>query len=107
MRKKFRKAVSAILAAAIVLTMFSVNVMAVSAKDFVDFPSDWSAEAMTAAVENGLIMGRTSTEIVPYGILRRAEMAAIINRAFGANKPGALSQYEDVWVGDWFCGDLS
>ncbi len=107
MRKKFRKAVSAILVAAIVLTMFSVNVMAVSAKDFVDFPSDWSAEAMTAAVENGLIMGRTSTEIVPYGILTRAEMAAIINRAFGANKTAPISQYEDVSVGDWFYGEMS
>lgn len=106
MKKIFKKAVSIALTAAIIVTMFTANVMAISTNDFVDFPNDWSTEAFKAAVENGLIMGRGNNEIVPYGILTRAEMAAIINRAFGANKTAPISQYNDVSVSDWYYSEM-
>ena len=98
--KLFKKTVSLITVLAVVFTMFTANVFAAKASDFADFPTDWSAEAMKAAVDNGLIFGRNNNEIVPYGFLTRAEMAAIINRAFGADKTAPISQYEDVSPSD-------
>lgn len=104
--KLFKKTVSLITILAVVLTMFTANVFAAKASDFADFPTDWSAEAMKAAIDNGLIFGRSNNEIVPYGFLTRAEMAAIINRAFGADKTAPISQYEDVSPSDWFYTEM-
>ena len=48
-----------------------------------DRKSAWYAEAVSAAVDNGLLYGKSSTIIDPNGDMTRAEMAAIINRSFG------------------------
>ncbi|NLO40981.1 MAG: S-layer homology domain-containing protein, partial [Ruminiclostridium sp.] len=42
--------------------------------------SDFAFEAMTWAVENGLIQGNTSTTVNPLGKATRAEAAAILMR---------------------------
>ena len=42
--------------------------------------SDFAFEAMTWAVENGLIQGNTSTTVNPLGKATRAEVAAILMR---------------------------
>ena len=106
MKRIFKKTVSLITLLAVVFTMFTANAAAAKPSDFTDFPTDWSAEAMKAAVDNGLIYGRSGNEIVPYALLTRAEMAAIINRAFGAVKTAPLSQYEDVSPSDWFYTEM-
>lgn len=79
---------------------------AASAKDFSDFPNDWSQAAMTQAVENGLLAGYNG-KINPQGTLTRAEMAAIINRAFGATAKASLDGYSDVARDAWYYDDLA
>ena len=55
MKKIFKKAVSIALTAAIIVTMFTANVMAISTNDFVDFPNDWSTEAFKGQLKTVLL----------------------------------------------------
>ena len=72
----------------------AANTVARKATDFRDFDkSAWYAEAVSAAVDNGLLYGKSSTIIDPNGDMTRAEMAAIINRSFGCYKAADISQY--------------
>lgn len=62
----------------------AANTVNRKATDFRDFDkSAWYAEAVSAAVDNGLLYGKSATIIDPNGDMTRAEMAAIINRSFG------------------------
>ena len=73
------------------------------ATDFKDFDKTaWYAEAVSAAVDNGLLYGKSSTIIDPNGDMTRAEMAAIINRSFGCYKVADISQYKDVAKSKWY-----
>ena len=64
------------------------------ATDFKDYDrTAWYAEAVSAAVDNGLLYGKSATVIDPNGDMTRAEMAAIINRSFGCYKAADISQY--------------
>lgn len=95
-----------------VAACFSLAVTAsaadVKASSFRDFDrSAWYAEAVSAAVENGLLYGKSSTIIDPNGNLTRAEMAAIINRAFGCYKTADISQYKDVAKNAWYYKDVA
>lgn len=77
------------------------------AADFPDFDSRaWYAEAMTAAVEDGLLRGTDKGLLNPQGDLTRAEMAAIINRAFGTYVMGDVSGYRDVSPQAWYYRDV-
>ena len=77
------------------------------AADFPDFDSRaWYAEAMTAAVEDGLLRGTDKGLLNPQGDLTRAEMAAIINRAFGTYALGDVSSYRDVSPQAWYYSDV-
>ncbi len=71
-----------------------------------DMPSDWSTEALEAAINNGLLSGFGS-RIMPNDNLTRAQMAAIINRAFGAMSMASLSSYTDVNADSWYYTDMS
>ena len=76
--------------------------------DFRDFDkSAWYAEAVSAAVDNGLLYGKSSTIIDPNGDMTRAEMAAIINRSFGCYKTADISQYKDVSKSKWYYKDVA
>ena len=77
------------------------------ATDFKDYDrSAWYAEAVSAAVDNGLLYGKSSTIIDPNGDMTRAEMAAIINRSFGCYKVADISQYKDVAKSKWYYKDV-
>ena len=67
----------------------------------------WYAEAVSAAVDNGLLYGKSSTIIDPNGDMTRAEMAAIINRSFGCYKAADISQYKDVTKSKWYYKDVA
>ena len=67
----------------------------------------WYAEAVSAAVDNGLLYGKSSTIIDPNGDMTRAEMAAIINRSFGCYKAADISQYKDVSKSKWYYKDVA
>ena len=62
---------------------------------------------MSAAVDNGLLYGKSSTIIDPNGDMTRAEMAAIINRSFGCYKTADISQYKDVSKSKWYYKDVA
>ena len=77
------------------------------ATDFKDYDrSAWYAEAVSAAVDNGLLYGKSSMIIDPNGDMTRAEMAAIINRSFGCYKVADISQYKDVAKSKWYYKDV-
>ena len=78
------------------------------ATDFKDFDRNaWYADAVSAAVDNGLLYGKSSTIIDPNGDMTRAEMAAIINRSFGCYKTADISQYKDVAKSKWYHKDVA
>ena len=78
------------------------------ATDFKDYDrTAWYAEAVSAAVDNGLLYGKSSTMLDPNGDMTRAEMAAIINRSFGCYKAADISQYKDVSKSKWYYKDVA
>ena len=78
------------------------------ATDFRDFDrSAWYAEAVSAAVDNGLLYGKSSSIIDPNGDMTRAEMAAIINRSFGCYAKADISKYKDVSKDKWYFEDVA
>jgi len=78
------------------------------ATDFKDFDRNaWYADAVSAAVDNGLLYGKSSSIIDPNGDMTRAEMAAIINRSFGCYKAADISQYKDVAKSKWYYKDVA
>lgn len=86
--------------------MLVPNAFAASPEDFHDFPTDWSAAGLRRAVDNGLLNGANG-RIDGAGLLTRAQMAAIINRAFAAKKTADLSDYNDVSADAWYRSDLA
>ncbi len=101
-----KRVVSFIIALSMIMTLVP-SVFAASVEDFTDFPTGWSREAMIAAVENGLLEGRSATEIVPEGDLTRAEMATIINRSFGATVEANITSYLDVSADAWYYHEIA
>lgn len=78
------------------------------ATDFKDYDAKaWYAEAVSAAVDNGLLYGKSATVIDPNGLLTRAEMAAITTRSFGCYKAADISQYKDVAKDKWYYNDVA
>lgn len=70
-------------------------------------PSDWSREAMTFAVENGIYYGDHTGALHPHENITRAEMAAVLVRLLGAQEAADLSAYTDVDASAWYAPELS
>ena len=86
----------------------AANTTTRKATDFKDYDAKaWYAEAVSAAVDNGLLYGKSATVIDPNGDMTRAEMAAIINRSFGCYKTADISQYKDVSKSKWYYKDVA
>ena len=108
---KHKRILAMLLAVASCLSL-AVSALAAStarkATDFKDFDRNaWYADAVSAAVDNGLLYGKSSTIIDPNGAMTRAEMAAIINRSFGCYKAADISQYKDVAKSKWYYKDVA
>ena len=76
---------------------------------FVDMPDNWSKTALQAAVNNGLIKGyegNKGMEIRGTGNLTRAEMATVVNRAFGATEKTILKGVTDVANDAWYSAEM-
>ncbi len=86
--------------------MLVPNAFAASPEDFHDFPTDWSAAGLRSAVQNGLLNG-SNGEIDGNGLLTRAQLAAIVGRAFGADKAADLSGFTDVRPDAWYHNDMA
>ena len=108
-----KKRILALFLAAVSCLSLAVSVSAANtvnrkATDFRDYDrTAWYAEAVSAAVDNGLLYGKSSTIIDPNGDMTRAEMAAIINRSFGCYKAADISQYKDVSKSKWYYKDVA
>ena len=86
----------------------AANTVNRKAADFKDYNAkSWYAEAVSAAVDNGLLYGKSDTTLDPNGDMTRAEMAAIINRSFGCYKTADISQYKDVSKSKWYYKDVA
>ena len=109
---KHKRILAMILAVASCLSLAvgasAANTTTRKATDFRDYDrTAWYAEAVSAAVDNGLLYGKSSTIIDPNGDMTRAEMAAIINRSFGCYKTADISQYKDVAKSKWYYKDVA
>ena len=108
-----RKRILALFLAAVSCLSLAVSASAANtvnrkATDFRDYDrTAWYAEAVSAAVDNGLLYGKSSTTLDPNGDMTRAEMAAIINRSFGCYKAADISQYKDVAKSKWYYNDVA
>ena len=108
-----RKRILALFLAAVSCLSLAVSVSAADtttrkATDFKDYDrTAWYAEAVSTAVDNGLLYGKSTTVIDPNGDMTRAEMAAIINRSFGCYKAADISQYKDVAKSKWYYKDVA
>lgn len=72
-----------------------------SAADYQDMPGGWSKTAMESAVDSGLLYGSGGL-VNPQGKVTRAELAAVIVRAFGAGAAADLSGFTDVPGSAWY-----
>ena len=108
-----RKRILALFLAAVSCLSLAVSASAANtpnrkATDFRDFDrTAWYAEAVSAAVDNGLLYGKSSSIIDPNGAMTRAEMAAIINRSFGCYAKADISKYKDVSKDKWYFEDVA
>jgi hypothetical protein len=111
-----RKVLLVALALALVLGLasgaFAVeDVTAGHSIEFKDMPEEgfWSYSALNAAVENGLLNGFEeggARYIKPEASLTRAQMATIVNRAFGAQAAAALTGVTDVPSYTWYAPEM-
>lgn len=86
--------------------LLSTNAFAAVPSDFSDFPTDWSAPAMTHAVQNGLLNG-SDGKILPKGLLTRAQMATMVNRAFASSAKASLTSFTDMVPGAWHYNEMA
>ena len=100
-----KKLLSIALSLCLILSMLPMTVLAAM---FSDMPSSdhWSYAALQSAVENGLLNGNKG-KLNPSSPLTRAQMAAIINRAFGAIDTADISGFSDVSPADWCYTDIA
>ena len=100
--------IAAVSCLSLAVSASAANTVNRKATDFRDYDrTAWYAEAVSAAVDNGLLYGKSSTIIDPNGDMTRAEMAAIINRSFGCYKVADISQYKDVSKSKWYYKDVA
>ena len=89
---------------------FTDGTVTAAEASFIDMPSDWSTAALEHAVANGLLKGydvNGGTEIRAGGNITRAEMATVVNRAFGAKDEASLSGVADVPSGKWYASEIA
>lgn len=98
-----KRVLAALMAASIAIP---TPVLAASPADFSDFPNNWATNALSYMVSNGLLSG-DSGKIRANDTLKRAEMAAILNRLAGAVKGASLTGYTDVPATAWYYEDMA
>ncbi|MCE5196218.1 MAG: S-layer homology domain-containing protein [Negativicutes bacterium] len=79
---------------------------AAMAQSFSDMPNNWSTEALQQAVANGLLFGSDGL-LKPNDSLKRAELAAIVVRAFGTKAAADISRFSDVDADAWYAVEMA
>lgn len=86
------------------------SVTSPAAGNFSDMPDNWSTAALNKAVDNGLLSGyvENGKKLIKAGnSLTRAEMAAVVNRAFASEKTADISKVSDVPASAWYAKDMA
>lgn len=99
---KCKNTIAMVLAGAMLLPS---NAFAADLSQYKDFPNDWSAKSLEQAIDDGLLNGSNGM-IDAKGLLTRAQMAAIVSRAFDAAKTASLDDYRDVLPSAWYYSDM-
>ena len=100
-----KKLLACVLAASILLSV-SAPAFGADVSEYSDIPHDWAQQGIEHAIENGLLTGYGG-KIMPGETLTRAQMAAIVGRAFGAETMADVSGYADVPAGAWYRDDIA
>ena len=103
---QFRKVLALLFAFAMMMTMIPLSSFASDSPEYTDMPDDWSTAALKHAASNGLLLG-DSGMIRPADNLTRAQMAAVVNRAFGAAEKAPLKDFKDVSEDAWYFNDMA
>ncbi|MGI6752238.1 MAG: S-layer homology domain-containing protein, partial [Anaerovoracaceae bacterium] len=110
---KAKKVFTIVLSALLVLTLMPAGAFALDKQGgeiFSDMPNNWSTSALEKAVANGLLKGYAEGDkllIKATAPIKRAEMAAVVNRAFGAVKKAGLGGVTDVAATSWYADDIA
>ncbi|NLT46781.1 MAG: hypothetical protein GXX92_00060 [Clostridiales bacterium] len=106
-----RKVLSIVLSFALVLgSMGMAFGETTEGSAFADMPDNWSTAALNKAVENKLLSGYEEDGvklIKADNPLTRAEMAAIVNRAFASVATADISKVSDVDATAWYAKDMA
>ena len=99
--KNLIKAIACVTAIALLLctTAFAV--------EFTDMPQGAAGEVIMKAVENGLLTGFEDQTVRPDAEITRAQMAAIMVRALGAEKTADISAFSDMSEDKWYYKDMA
>jgi hypothetical protein len=103
-----KKVLSLLLILALLLPAFTPAIAAdagTASVPFSDLENNWAKQALTSAVDNGLLNGMDGY-MRPEDPLTRAQLAAVINRAFGAVTEAALPAGTDVSTDAWYAADI-
>lgn len=106
----FRKAglVITFILMAMLFAFYPTEALAAGPSEFSDMPAAgyWSHDALTSAVENNLLNG-SDGRLTPRANLTRAQLAAVINRAFGAVEEANLAGFSDIPAEAWYASDMA
>ena len=69
---------------------------------YTDIPTDWAKEGICFVIENGLMIGTTSTTFAPKDTLTRAMLVTVLYRMAGSPAVDAPSGFTDVADGQWY-----
>ncbi len=72
---------------------------------FSDMMNHWAKEYVLPLYNSGVIKGRTEASFSPDGKITRAELAAILRRAFGAR--AGVRSFADVPADAWYSADVA
>ena len=90
-----------LLAAVLLVGLMALAANAADIMNYADAGGHWAYDALTWAVDNGVMVGTSGDKLNPDGYLTRAQMAAMIDRLFGTYKSADISRYTDVPYGSW------
>ncbi|MDD4754842.1 MAG: S-layer homology domain-containing protein, partial [Prolixibacteraceae bacterium] len=98
-----KRVLALVLTLTMIISMFPLTAFG---SEFSDMPDNWATEALENAVANGLLKG-DNKKIMPDENLTRAQMATIVNRAFGATEKSSLSKFTDVNADAWYYAEMA
>lgn len=89
---------------ALTITVPAMAADDVSVSSFKDMPKEtnWAFDGILYCVENGLMVGKSSTTFDPNGTLTRAELATVLYRLDGSPAVTSSANFTDVPSGKWF-----